>query len=157
MTELRPTTPADADLLYEVYVATRHDEISLIGWGPDQTNMFLRMQYHARCSGYATEFPNATTRVVVVDGRPVGSMIVDRDPRRILLVDIALLPEYRNRGIGGGLIRDLIEEGRREDAAVQLSVQPQNPALRLYRRLGFIVTSESPMYLEMTNDTRRAE
>lgn len=51
---------------------------------------------------------------------------------------IAVLPEYRGRGIGTALLEQLLEKLRAAGyAAVSLSVQQENPALHLYERLGF--------------------
>lgn len=51
---------------------------------------------------------------------------------------IAVLPEYRGRGIGTALLEQLLEQLRAAGyVAVSLSVQQENPALHLYERLGF--------------------
>lgn len=56
---------------------------------------------------------------------------------------ISLLPEYRRRGIGTRLLNALLlllrENGYRQ---VSLSVQKENPALRLYQRTGFRIVAE---------------
>ena len=58
-----------------------------------------------------------------------------------LLLFVAVHPESRGRGIGEKLIRQALE---RVDGAVKLHVEPDNPALRLYQRIGF-----ESKYLEM--------
>jgi ribosomal protein S18 acetylase RimI-like enzyme len=50
---------------------------------------------------------------------------------------IALLPEYRGKGIGTALLKHMLESARASYPAISLSVSPNNPALRLYERLGF--------------------
>jgi GNAT superfamily N-acetyltransferase len=51
---------------------------------------------------------------------------------------IGVRQEARGRGIGGLLLRELLSEaGRQGIAQVSLSVELDNPALRLYERLGF--------------------
>jgi len=64
-------------------------------------------------------------------------------------VDISLLPEYRNRGIGAALIHTLIETAMAEGQAVKLQVLRMNPAQHLYQRLGFVVTGQDEMYIQM--------
>jgi ribosomal protein S18 acetylase RimI-like enzyme len=64
-------------------------------------------------------------------------------------MDIALLPEYRNAGIGARLIRDLQNEAAQTGRSLRLHVETFNPALRLYERLGFHSVSASGIYLEM--------
>jgi ribosomal protein S18 acetylase RimI-like enzyme len=67
----------------------------------------------------------------------------------ISLVDIALLPKYRNGGIGTGLIQALLKEAATAGKAVRLSVFAASPAIRLYERLGFSRVGGDAVYLEM--------
>jgi ribosomal protein S18 acetylase RimI-like enzyme len=52
---------------------------------------------------------------------------------------IAVIPTHRGRGIGAQLLRSLLEAGRGNFRAVSLSVRTDNPARRLYERIGFRV------------------
>jgi beta-phosphoglucomutase-like phosphatase (HAD superfamily)/ribosomal protein S18 acetylase RimI-like enzyme len=52
-------------------------------------------------------------------------------------LSIALLPQYRGQGIGSRLLTQLLEIARAQYAAISLSVDSNNPALRLYQRAGF--------------------
>src|SRR5215468_145189 len=47
-------------------------------------------------------------------------------------LSIALLPEYRNRGIGTSLINQLINDARDKYPALSLSVAADSPATHLY-------------------------
>ena len=57
----------------------------------------------------------------------------DRTPE----LSIAVLPEYRTRGVGTRLLVHLLKNIQTRYQAISLSVSPNNPALRLYQRLGF--------------------
>ena len=48
--------------------------------------------------------------------------------------DIALLPAWRGRGLGGRCLQALVDQGR----ALGIQVELHNPARRLYERLGFV-------------------
>jgi GNAT superfamily N-acetyltransferase len=52
-------------------------------------------------------------------------------------LSIAVLPEYRNRGSGKSLLKCLLANIQGDYPAVSLSVSVENPAVRLYRQLGF--------------------
>ena len=69
-------------------------------------------------------------------------------------LSIALLPEYRGQGIGTDLLKHLLEEVRRVYPALSLSVSPDNPAVRLYNRLGFEVINRQATSLTMKKNLR---
>lgn len=50
---------------------------------------------------------------------------------------IALLPEFRGKGVGTALMKRLSEAASQNYPAICLSVSPNNPAMRLYEKLGF--------------------
>jgi ribosomal protein S18 acetylase RimI-like enzyme len=58
---------------------------------------------------------------------------------------ISMLPEWRGRGVGSLMMERLFELLRSEGyRRTSLSVQKDNPAVRFYRRLGYVVTGERP-------------
>jgi ribosomal protein S18 acetylase RimI-like enzyme len=142
---LRETTPADQPFLLEVYASTRLDELEGFGWDDNQKRTFIQMQFLARERSY----PRVDDRIIVLDGRPIGRLLVDRDDAGLLLRDIALLTEYRNAGIGSRLIHDLMKEAAAAGKSITLHVVVTSPAVRLYERLGFRRTGPDGAYLEM--------
>ncbi|MBD2502151.1 GNAT family N-acetyltransferase [Anabaena azotica] len=56
---------------------------------------------------------------------------------------IAILPEYRNQGIGTHLITHLIATAKAIYPSISLSTRKSNPALRLYQRLGWKIVPGS--------------
>lgn len=111
---------------------------------------FVRLQVLAQTRYWNTTYPRADRTIVLRDGAPVGRMIVDRTGSAILLVDIALSPEHRRRGIGTALVTPLLAEGARARREVRLQVARGNPAIRLYERLGFVRTSADEVRIAMT-------
>ena len=130
-------TPQDTDFVFDVYASTREEEMALVDWADDQRDAFLRMQFDAQHRHYLEHFADATFQIIVADGAPCGRLFVDRRADEIRIIDIALLPAWRNRGIGTSLLCDLLDEARRTGLPVTIHVERYNPALSLYRRLGF--------------------
>jgi GNAT superfamily N-acetyltransferase len=64
-------------------------------------------------------------------------------------LSIAVLPEYRGKGIGTDLLSHLIEEVRSRYRALSLSVSSDNPAIRFYQRMGFEIVAQSGASLTM--------
>ncbi len=143
---LRDATSEDEPFLLEVYASTRIEELAGLGWNEDQKRAFIKMQFTARERTY----PRVENRIILLNGRPVGRMMVDRGDAAILLRDIALLTEYRNAGIGSRLITELMNDATSAGKPIQLHVVATSPAVRLYERLGFCKTGdETAAYLEM--------
>src|SRR5918992_147083 len=134
---LRPAEEGDEPFLYRVYASTRAAELALTGWDQEQQEAFLRQQFGAQQVHYRQRFQGAAFQVVLCEGVPAGRLYVARGADEIRIVDIALLPQWRNAGIGTALLRDLLAEGEGAGKRVSIHVERFNPALRLYARLGF--------------------
>jgi ribosomal protein S18 acetylase RimI-like enzyme len=146
---LSPVGSSDEALLYRTYAATRTEEMSLTGWSAEQQEIFLRMQYDAQRRSYWLQLPNAEYSVIRRDEIAAGRLMLDRTPKEIHVVDIALLPEFRAQGIGSILMEAIMKEASQAAKTVRLHVERFNPALHWYERLGFCVLSAGPIYLEM--------
>lgn len=147
--QLRPLLPEDGDFIFRLYSSTRVEELRGLGWTVVQQEAFLRMQFNAQQQWYAATYSSAEKQIIEKDHQPIGRMIVQREAGTWRLLDISLLPEHRRQGIGGELIRNLINECGAAGAALHLQVVNTNPAQRLYARLGFIKTGEDRIYTQM--------
>lgn len=141
-----PATPEDREFLFRVYASTREEELSLVDWGEDQKQSFLRMQFDAQDRYYRENYPGYQFQVILVDGQPAGRLYLHHRPTEIRIMDIALLPEYRGRGIGTKILRDIQLEGGRNALPVTIHVERFNPALHLYNRLGFQLIEDKGVY-----------
>src|SRR5262249_5482066 len=142
----RPVRPNDQEFQFRLYASTRQAEIAGFGWSSAQQEAFLRMQFDAQQNWYRTAYPQATWAIVGLEQTTVGRMSVQRGAESMTLVDISLLSEHHGRGIGGSLVRELLEESGKKGVPVRLQVLKTNAAARLYARLGFIKTSEDDLY-----------
>lgn len=148
--ELRVVEDGDQDFLFSVYASTRADEMNLVDWSDAQKNAFLHMQFEAQTKHYLLYYPNAEYKIIERAGVPLGRLIVEDRGDHFLIMDIALLPEYRQAGIGTFLIQELKQEAIRLNLPLVLRVEFFNPAIRLYDRLGFVKTREvNAVYQEM--------
>ncbi len=145
-TTLRPITAEDRELLLEIYASTRAQEMAVVPWSEQQKGDFLRFQFDAQHKYYQEHFPRAAFDLILKDGEPIGRLYVDRRDDEIRLIDIALLPEHRGSGLGGAIMRAVLAEGRESGRLVRIHVEHNNPAMRLYRRLGFEKIEEQGVY-----------
>jgi ribosomal protein S18 acetylase RimI-like enzyme len=145
---LRPITTDDQAFLYRVYASTREDELAAVDWSDAQKTSFLRMQFEAQHSTIKKTIPAPISNYF--NGRSADRAVyLIRWPTEIRIIDIALLPEYRRRGIGSAFLRDILADGRRLGLPVTIHVERFNPALRLYERLGFRLLQDKGVYYLM--------
>jgi ribosomal protein S18 acetylase RimI-like enzyme len=146
---LRAVCGDDEALLFEIYSSTRAAEMALVSWDTAVKEAFLRSQFSAQQTLYRKFFPEATHDLILVKGHPAGRLYVNRRKDEIHILDIALLPEFRNLGIGTTILQDLMAEADSTNRSVLLHVEIFNPAMKLYERLGFVKASEQGIYHEM--------
>ncbi len=145
----RPVVAEDDGFFRALYKSSRGDDLRGLGWDEDRISEFLEMQYEAQGNFHAGDFPNASDEVILLDSQPIGRLIVDRRADEIRLVDLALLPDYRRRGLGSQLVRSLQEEATLQRKPLRLQVIRFNRALGLFERLGFVRTSETGTHFQM--------
>jgi len=146
---LRPETEADVPFLLRLYISTRWEELSVTDWPDAQKIAFLESQFAAQRSYYLSHYAGAAFDVLEERGVPAGRLYLDRQADTLLVVDIALLPEWCGKGFGTAILKALMDTAARSGRGVSIFVEKFNPALRLYRRLGFGETRDVGMHLEM--------
>ncbi|ADU48599.1 GCN5-related N-acetyltransferase [Intrasporangium calvum DSM 43043] len=147
---LRSVEPADGPFLVALYASTRVTELAALTWDAATMRAFLAQQFAAQAASWSTTFPDLDRLLVVVDGRRAGRLYVHRSPTLLHLVDIALLPALRGRGIGSVLLDRLIAEADAVGIPTTLHVARDNPARGLYERFGFRAVAEEPFHIRMT-------
>lgn len=133
---LRLITPSDDVFLLALYASTRPD-LAALGLPDAQRDMLLRVQWMAQRHGYQSRFPQGEHQLVLVDEAPAGRLWVAREPEELRLVELSLLPAHRGTGVGTRLLQALQREASEIGKPLRLSVARDNPARRLYARLGF--------------------
>jgi GNAT superfamily N-acetyltransferase len=151
---LRPVSADDDPFLLSVYDSTRAEELAQAEWQPGQREAFLKWQFDLQRREYDARFPDADYYVIVIGDQPAGRIWIGRDANQIRLLDIALLPEFQNRGAGTLLLRRLIDEARESGKPLRHMVFVlNNDAHRFYERLGFVMIDDLGAYkhMEWTN------
>jgi len=137
---VRPRRADDTDFLRELYISFRWAELEAAGWPEATRHAFLADQFRLQDHHYANHYSAAAAFLIITrDGAPAGRLYIDRGAaREIRLVDIILVPALTGQGIGSAIVRALLDEAARTGRFVGLHVESDNPARRLYRRLGFV-------------------
>ena len=135
--------------LLAVYASAREPGLAGVEWDAAQKAAFVEMPFDAQHAYYQEHYAGAAFDVILVFGQPAGRLYVSREDDEIRIVDIALLPDYCNRGIGTTLLRGLQSEAAAAGKPLRIHVERFNPALRLYERLGFHPIADRGVYLFM--------
>jgi ribosomal protein S18 acetylase RimI-like enzyme len=141
---LRPACAADAPFIRRLFKTARAGDFAAAGLPDAALDMLLEQQFRAQTGGYAAQFPDAVSLIVLHRDQPVGRLMLVTGELSWHVVDIVLLPSARGRGIGTDLIEAILRAAAAEGAgSVTLSVLAGNAAARkLYGRLGFAETGE---------------
>jgi ribosomal protein S18 acetylase RimI-like enzyme len=133
----RPMADNDVPFVAELYASTRRDEVAQTGWPPEAQAAFLKQQHEAQHSHYSQHFPDAERLIVERGGEAIGRLYLRDEGDRRHVIDISLVPECRGQGIGGAILRDVLDQSAELGKGVSIFVEKNNPARRLYDRLGF--------------------
>jgi ribosomal protein S18 acetylase RimI-like enzyme len=144
---LRAATGDDHAFLARVYAGTRAAELATVSWTDEEKAAFVQMQFAAQAQYYREHYPDTSFDVILLGAEAVGRLYVSRWTDEIRIVDIALLPEFCNRGIGTTLLKELQAEAAAAGKPLRIHVERFNPALRLYNRLGFRQIEDKGVYM----------
>ena len=136
---LRPATEADLPFLVALRLATMAPQFARQG-------IVLSDEEHRLRAGFRLD----AARIIEVDGRAIGLLKLLQDGATWTLEQFQVAPGAQGRGIGAAVLRQVIAASRESGALLRLSVLKQNPAARLYARLGFRTLGESEHSLKMT-------
>jgi GNAT superfamily N-acetyltransferase len=145
----RPIAPEDQNFLFKLYASTRKEEVAQTGWTDFEQENFLRQQFLAQHQFYTEQFSNAEFKIILADNKAIGRLYMDYRDDEIRVIDISLLPGFRNKGIGSGLLSDILSRAKKLNKPVRIHVERYNPALKLYNRLGFVRIGDTGVYYLM--------
>lgn len=134
---LRKAADEDLAFLCRLFRSSRFAELALLPVDEETLEGLIQMQFKAQQAHYASRYPAAHDWIIEVEGEPIGRLYLERGRHEHLLIDIALLGQHRDNGHGAQLIRELQTEAAEAGKPIRLRVAENNPAARLYQRLGF--------------------
>lgn len=137
----RPYEPGDYEFVYELKKLCYHDYVeALWGWNEDDQRR--------RFAQFMDEGAGEMMFLLLQDGQAIGMTNYEFSGEDALdICNICLLPQYRGRGVGGALLKQYIAQNTRP--VLTLQVYKNNPARRLYERLGFRTYEETDTHYRM--------
>ena len=145
----RKIEDSDLPFLKEVYKSTREAEMQLVDWTEEERERFIHQQFESQHNYYQQVYHEATFEIIYLDNEPVGRLYLWESDRQIRIVDISLLPGFRNQGIVSIILNILLEKSDLSSKVLSIHVEYYNQALSLYQRLGFEQKDQTGVYFYM--------
>jgi len=144
---LRPACREDEPFLFHLYCSVREPDFAFLG--ESERKKMLVMQFAAQQRHYQVDMPEAEHLIILRDEGPIGRLTTVQRHKELHLAEIALLPQYRNHGIGSILMERLagVEAGKGQK--IRLHVYKHSPAVCFYQRFGFVTVYDDGVYLTM--------
>lgn len=147
---LCPVNNDDESFIFSIFASSRPDLEWMTGLGEVMKAELIRQQFMCEQEYLKREYPDAALSIVLLEGEPIGRLYVHRGAKTFRVIAIALLPEYRGRGIGKDLLSGILKEASEAGKQVRLKVAWFNYSARsLYERLGFSTIEDTGVYCEM--------
>ena len=137
----------DEAFLFDLYTSTRAQELEVLPWDEDQRRSFLKMQFFAQNQDYQRRFPEGVHELLICGRLPAGRLYVARSEEEIRILDISLMPEYRNHGIGGALIRELLNEASQTKLPLRIYLERDNSYRKVFDQFGFATVDDIGSHL----------
>ncbi len=140
----------DAPFLKQLYCVSRDVEIATIDWPTHMLQAFLYQQFELQTEHFKQVYDNAKFNLILYRGQKIGRIYVQRSKYKLHVIDITLLREYRNLGIGHYVLSNLVDTALQAGIGMSLRVKQFNPAKNLYVRLGFMTVKQEQdaLYME---------
>jgi ribosomal protein S18 acetylase RimI-like enzyme len=150
---LREVSERDYPFLQALYAEVRAPELARASWSEAEKNVFVVQQFTLQDRHYRAHYLNADFWVIewCETSEPIGRLYRSQHASERLdrLMEISVLQRFRGCGIGTALTKGVMHDAAARDHDVGLAVEPNNPAMRLYERLGFAAIDEGEIYREM--------
>ena len=110
-----------------------------------------QIQLQAKSNSYKEVWPLAETFIIVFKNQNAGKVIVQNNIESIQIIDLIIIEDLRNNGLGKALLSKLKSNAQlKNKKLINLTVAKGNPAINLYLRCGFLVIKESDSQVYMS-------
>lgn len=143
---VRPANGKDQVFLEALYQSTR-DDLGLMDVSAEQKAELMEMQFRAQTQGYGDAYPNAMYFIIEKHLEAIGKATLDFGPNEVRLIDLALIPAARGKGLGAAVVQAFQQASAAVAVPMTLTVLQENTVAKvLYQRLGFVTTAVQQPY-----------
>jgi ribosomal protein S18 acetylase RimI-like enzyme len=147
--EFKAISEEDMAFLLYLYSTTRWQEVLQAPWDDEQRHAFLKQQFDAQHFHYQKHYLDAEYLVIIKDNQNIGRIYIDSGEASIGIIDIALIPEFKYKGIGTQILKEIIKDAQMSGRKIDIHVESFNPAYQWYENLGFKQVEDRGVYQYM--------
>jgi GNAT superfamily N-acetyltransferase len=141
---LRLMQPADEAVFRRLYAEVRAPEMRMTQWPQAEIQAFCDSQYSAQDHHYREYYADLEQWAICRGDDVIGRLYLATFGGIFILMDITIALAWRGQGIGSSIVADVVRQADLASREMQLHVEPDNPARRLYQRLGFTEIPDQP-------------
>lgn len=147
----RVATHEDFGFLRRLYGSFRMEEMEPVPWPPEMKWAFIDQQFDLQHRHYTARFSSADFLILLQDTQQIGRLYVDSCAALWHIIDIGLMPQWRNAGKGQVILESIQHQAKVHAASgIMLHVERRNTrAQALYRRLNFREIEASETHIQM--------
>lgn len=134
---LRKRSECDSAFLFQLFSQIKKVELHFDLFPEEISSRILQMQYNAWEEMVRTRYSGSDDFIIMFDSERVGRVQFSETAEELRIINISILPLFQGEGIGTEILRKLLTDATRKKLQATLEVDKSNPAINLYRRLGF--------------------
>jgi len=140
-----PAAESDFEALLALRIEAMRDSLERLGrFDPDRARERLRGTFRPECTWHIEE-----------DGKRIGFYCLRPEGEGLRLDHLYVHPSAQGRGVGGQVLRRILQDADRRGVGVTLSALRGSDSNRFYRRHGFVQTGEGEWDIDYRRDYRR--
>lgn len=137
-----PAAEADFEALLALRIEAMRDSLERLGrFDPDRARERLRGTFRPECTWHIEE-----------DGKRIGFYCLRPEGEGLRLDHLYVHPSAQGRGVGGQVLRRILQDADRRGVGVTLSALRGSDSNRFYRRHGFVQTGEGEWDIDYRRD-----
>jgi GNAT superfamily N-acetyltransferase len=135
---LRAMVASDESHFRHFYAQSRSAELAPVNWTAQEKLVFCNAQYDLQDAHYRKFYEDFTPLAICIGDVTIGRLYFANMDNLCLLMDIIVEAQYQRRGIARTIISVLCTQADINAQAINLHVEPPNPARKMYQQFGFV-------------------
>ncbi|MBN2773645.1 MAG: GNAT family N-acetyltransferase [Prolixibacteraceae bacterium] len=145
---LEKSTKENLPFIKTLFFEHKKEDLGMDNFPDEVVQQVLDIQFKAH-EAYYPSGNGVEDQVIFADGQSIGRIILSVSEKNIHFSEMIILKGFQGKGIGGGIMHNIISRAKKEGKSVTFYVAKNHGAIGFYKRLGFKTIGENELDLEM--------